>query len=163
MNQNQSQSRALLDRVMRSGSCSVWSYWPICLYWQWYWGGNPVSRPAPARHAALLVSLLFPAIIFIICSVLGSLPSLMCRMVEIILLPSSQAHCLRSLWHMISLASMHGRGNRQLQREREKKEKNSTDNTRNINDHLFCRKRLLLKSFEISLQGYLSHFYTYQI
>lgn len=71
INKNQSKSQGLLDRIMWSGSCIAWSFWPICLYWQWYWGGNPVSRPAPVRQAACLVSLLYPAIISIICSAFG--------------------------------------------------------------------------------------------
>lgn len=70
----------LPDRIMRCGSCTVWSYWrPIRLYWQQNWDGNSVSRAAPARQEAFLVSLLYSAIVSIICSALGSLPSLMCR------------------------------------------------------------------------------------
>lgn len=37
---------------MWSGSCIVWSCWPICRYWQWDWGRNPVSRPVPVKQAA---------------------------------------------------------------------------------------------------------------
>lgn len=69
----------LPDRIMRCGSCTVRSYWPIRLYWQQNWDGNSVSRASPARQEAFLVSLLYSAIVSIICSALGSLPSLMCR------------------------------------------------------------------------------------
>lgn len=69
----------LPDRIMRCGSCPVWSHSPIRLYWQQNRGGNSVSRAAPARQEAFLVSLAYSAIVSIICSALGSVPSLLCR------------------------------------------------------------------------------------
>lgn len=49
---------------MWCGSCTVWSDWPICLYWQQNRDGDSVSRAAPVRHEAFLGSLLYSAMVF---------------------------------------------------------------------------------------------------
>lgn len=99
------ESRAFVDGIMWSGSCAVWSYGPICLHWQSYWGTNPVSRPAPVMQAALLLSLLCSALVCIICWFWGLLPSILRRTTEIVLLPYSSESCSFRLSHIISVIS----------------------------------------------------------
>lgn len=64
--------------------------------------GNSVSRATPARQEAFLASLLYSAIVSIICSALGSLPSLHVQTTaEIILAPQHivEDYCTSSLGH----------------------------------------------------------------